>query len=142
MINEVRVLFLYPSVDFLRPFQREIEPVWGMHSTMIFADIRRYVYHTPVSTDDDTTVLDQVRGYLLMAPGVALSNLWGSVPSTSRQALQPLAFECKSAWTTQVVRQNYGGRPDVSRWTSRAGLSSRSPTKTVCRSNPSSPQVR
>ena len=41
-----------------------------MHSTMIFAGIRRYVYHTPVSANLDTTVLDQMRAYLLVAPKV------------------------------------------------------------------------
>jgi AcrR family transcriptional regulator len=83
MINEVRVHFLFPSVDIIRPFQREIELVWGMHSTMIFAGIRRYVYHTPVSNDDDTTVLDQMHAYLLVAPSV-LEEL---MPATAERKL-------------------------------------------------------
>ena len=70
MIDEVRAHFCYPSVDVVRPFAREFELVWGMHSTMVFAGIRRYVYHTPVSDDVDATVLDQVRAYLLVAPTV------------------------------------------------------------------------
>ena len=37
---------------------------------MVFAGIRRYVYHTPVSADDDATVLDQMHAYLLVAPQV------------------------------------------------------------------------
>jgi len=70
IIDEVRFQFLYPSVEAVKPLEREIELVWGMHSTMVFAGIRRYVYHTPVSADDSTTVLDQMHAYLLVAPRV------------------------------------------------------------------------
>jgi AcrR family transcriptional regulator len=70
IIGEVRFRFGYPSVDRIPPFERELELVWGMHSTMIFAGIRRYVYHTPVSDHVDTTVRDQLHAYLMVAPTV------------------------------------------------------------------------
>ena len=66
IIDEVRFRFGYPSVDRIPPFEREFELVWGMHSTMIFAGIRRYVYHTPVSDDVDTTVRDQMHAFLMV----------------------------------------------------------------------------
>jgi AcrR family transcriptional regulator len=70
IIDEVRFRLHYPSVTSVPPFEREIELAWGMHSTMVFAGIRRYVYHTPVSTDVETTVRDQLHAYLMAAPMV------------------------------------------------------------------------
>lgn len=70
MIGEVRDRLGYPPLDRVPPFEREVELVWGLHSTLVFLGIRRYVYHTPVSDDLDTTVLDQVHAYLLTAPRV------------------------------------------------------------------------
>jgi AcrR family transcriptional regulator len=70
MIDEVRDTFSYHSVKCIPPFEREIELVWGMHSTMVFVGIRRYVYHIQVSDDIDTTVRDQISAYLLVAPSV------------------------------------------------------------------------
>ena len=68
--DEARFRFGYPSISEVPVFEREIELVWGMHSTMVFVGIRRYVYHTPVSEDLDTTVRDQVHAYLMAAPRV------------------------------------------------------------------------
>jgi hypothetical protein len=85
IIDEVRFRFGYPSVKAVPVFEREIELVWGMHSTMVFVGIRRYVYHTPVSDDLDTTVLDQVNAYLMVAPKV-LSQL---MPAAVERKLQP-----------------------------------------------------
>ena len=62
-----------------------------MHSTMIFAGIRRYVYHTPVSHDDNTTVLDQMHAYLLVAPRVL-------------EELMPAAAERKALARKQSAR--------------------------------------
>lgn len=70
IVGEVRHRLGYPPVDAVAPFEREVELVWGMHSTMVFMGIRRYVYHTPVSDDVDTTVTDQIHAYLLGAPRV------------------------------------------------------------------------
>jgi len=70
IIGEVRHNFGYPPIEKVPPFEREIELVWGMHSTSVFVGIRRYVYHTPTSDDVDTTVLDQMHAYLLVAPRV------------------------------------------------------------------------
>ena len=84
IVDEVRVHFHYPSVEIVRPFAREIELAWGLHSTMIFAGIRRYVYHAPVSGDVDTTVLDQMHAYLLVAPKV-LAEL---MPASADRKLQ------------------------------------------------------
>jgi AcrR family transcriptional regulator len=68
--DEARFRFGYPPVKEVPVFEREIELVWGMHSTMVFVGIRRYVYHTPVSEDLDATVRDQVHAYLMTAPRV------------------------------------------------------------------------
>ena len=70
IIDEVRAQFGYSSVETIPPFEREIELVWGMHSTMVFVGIRRYVYHSAVSADVDATVRDQMHAYLLVAPMV------------------------------------------------------------------------
>ncbi len=70
IIGEVRHLLDYPLLGSIPPFEREVELVWGLHSTLIFLGIRRYVYRTPVSDDLDTTIRDQVLAYLLTAPRV------------------------------------------------------------------------
>jgi len=85
IIDEVRFRFGYPAVAVVPVFEREMELVWGMHSTMVFMGIRRYVYHTPVSDDIDTTVKDQVHAYLLAAPTV-LAEL---MPAAAPDKIQP-----------------------------------------------------
>ena len=70
IIGEARFTFGYPALECRPPEQREIELVWGMHSTTVFLGIRRYVYHTSVSPDLQTTVLDQMRAYLHTVPEV------------------------------------------------------------------------
>jgi AcrR family transcriptional regulator len=68
VIGEVRRENGFPDLSEVAPHPRELELVWGMHSTNIFLGIRRYVYRTPVAPDVDATVRDQMRAYLLMAP--------------------------------------------------------------------------
>lgn len=70
IVDEARFRFGYPSIKEVPVFEREIELVWGMHSTMVFVGIRRNVYHTPVSEDLDATVKDQVNAFLMVAPRV------------------------------------------------------------------------
>jgi AcrR family transcriptional regulator len=70
IVDEVRFRNGYPPVATVPVFAREMELVWGMHSTMVFVGIRRYVYHTDVSDDIEATAIDQMRGYLLVAPAV------------------------------------------------------------------------
>jgi hypothetical protein len=70
IIGEARFTFGYPSLECRQAAPREIELVWGMHSTTVFLGIRRYVYHTSVSPDLQTTVLDQMRAYLHTVPEV------------------------------------------------------------------------
>jgi AcrR family transcriptional regulator len=70
IIGEARFKFGYPALECQPAGPREIELVWGMHSTTVFLGIRRYVYHTPVSPDVLTTVLDQMRAYLHIVPQV------------------------------------------------------------------------
>jgi AcrR family transcriptional regulator len=68
IVAETRRAYGFADLDQIPPFAREIELVWGMHSTCIFLGVRRYVYRSPVSTDIEATVRDQVRAYLHMAP--------------------------------------------------------------------------
>lgn len=70
IIGEARFTFGYPDLACRPAEPREIELVWGMHSTTVFLGIRRYVYHTPASPDVQTTVLDQMRAYLHTVPEV------------------------------------------------------------------------
>jgi AcrR family transcriptional regulator len=70
IIGEARHQFGYPDLICRPATPREIELVWGMHSTNIFIGIRRYVYQAAVSPDLQTTVLDQMRAYLLVVPEV------------------------------------------------------------------------
>jgi AcrR family transcriptional regulator len=70
IVDEARHTFGYPSLECKPATPREIELVWGMHSTHIFLGIRRYVYHAPVSPDVTTTVHDQMRAYLHIVPEV------------------------------------------------------------------------
>lgn len=70
IVDEVRAQFGYPALDHVPMFEREMELVWGMHSSVIFVGIRRYVYHTKVSEDLPTIVKDQMRAYLAIAPHV------------------------------------------------------------------------
>lgn len=70
LIGEVRAQFGYPGFDEIAMFEREMELVWGMHSTNIFVGIRRYAYHTKVSGDLPMIVKDQMRAYLAIAPQV------------------------------------------------------------------------
>jgi AcrR family transcriptional regulator len=70
IIGEARHKFGYPDLASQPATPREIELVWGMHSTNIFIGIRRYVYQTAVSPDMETTVRDQMRAYLHVVPEV------------------------------------------------------------------------
>lgn len=70
IISETRIHFGFPTVEDVPICEREIELVWGMHSTCIYVGFRRHVYHVPVSADIDTTVSDQMRAYLMIAPVV------------------------------------------------------------------------
>lgn len=70
IIDEARWRFGFPSTDRVPPHEREVELVWGMHSTLVFHGIRRYVYETRVSHDVPAILRDQVRAYLHMAPVV------------------------------------------------------------------------
>jgi AcrR family transcriptional regulator len=74
IVDEVRRENGFPDLSAIAADPREIELVWGMHSTTIFLGIRRYVYRTPVSPDVDTTVRDQMQAYLHMAP-IVMSEL-------------------------------------------------------------------
>jgi AcrR family transcriptional regulator len=70
IIGEARHTFGYPDLASRPATPREIELVWGMHSTNVFIGIRRYVYLTEVSPDVRTTVFDQMRAYLHVVPEV------------------------------------------------------------------------
>jgi AcrR family transcriptional regulator len=91
VIDEARFRFRYPSVETVPVFDREVEFVWGMHSTMIFGGIRRYVYHIDVWGDIETVVRDQIRSYLAsvaavmeeLMPGAAAKRI---APAKMRQA--------------------------------------------------------
>jgi AcrR family transcriptional regulator len=83
MIGEARFAFGFPNVERRRAAPREIELVWGMHSTNIFLGVRRYVYQTPVSEDWRTTVRDQLRAYLGVVPEV-MAELMPSVQEKPR----------------------------------------------------------
>ena len=56
IIGEARFSFGFPDLECVPAAPRELELVWGMHSTHEFIGIRRYVYRTPVSPDQRTTV--------------------------------------------------------------------------------------
>jgi AcrR family transcriptional regulator len=70
IISEARFQFGFPDLECVPATPREIELVWGMHSTHVFLGIRRYVYHTLVTPDLPTTVFDQMRAYLHVVPEV------------------------------------------------------------------------
>jgi AcrR family transcriptional regulator len=70
IIGEARHTFGYPDLASRPATPREIELVWGLHSTNVFIGIRRYVYLTEVSPDLRTTVFDQMRAYLHVVPEV------------------------------------------------------------------------
>ena len=82
IIGEARHNFGYPDLICKPATPREIELVWGMHSTNVFIGIRRYVYQTAVSPDLRTTVLDQTRAYLHIVPEV-MEELMPSTQSRS-----------------------------------------------------------
>ncbi|MBL0372128.1 TetR/AcrR family transcriptional regulator [Rhizobium sp. KVB221] len=75
--NEARRAFGFASIEDVPVFEREMELIWGLHSTVIFVGIRLYVYHTPVSNDLAAIIGDQVRAYLAVAP-IVLSELMPS----------------------------------------------------------------
>jgi AcrR family transcriptional regulator len=70
IVDEVRFQGGYPPIADVPMHERELELVWGMHSTLIFHGIRRYVYEMKVSHDVPTIIRDQLRAYLLAAPFV------------------------------------------------------------------------
>jgi AcrR family transcriptional regulator len=80
VIGEVRFLNRFPPVESVPAFDREIEFVWGMHSTMVFVGIRRYVYHIDACRDVETLVRDQVRSYLATVPSV-MAELMSNAPA-------------------------------------------------------------
>ncbi len=70
IIGEARFKYGFPDLECKPANPRELELVWGMHSTAVFMGIRRYVYNTEVSPDLQTTVSDQMRAYLHIVPQV------------------------------------------------------------------------
>jgi AcrR family transcriptional regulator len=68
IISGVRAHFGFPGVAEVPFFDREVELVWGMHSTLVYVGIRRYVYHTQAAVDLEATVRDQMRAYLMIVP--------------------------------------------------------------------------
>jgi AcrR family transcriptional regulator len=68
IISGVRTQFGFPGFADVPFFDREVELVWGMHSTLVYVGIRRYVYHAEAAVDLEATVRDQMRAYLMIAP--------------------------------------------------------------------------
>lgn len=53
------------------PFQeRELELVWGMHSTFVYIGMRKFIYNLPLPDDLGAVIRDQAAGYLLAAERV------------------------------------------------------------------------
>jgi AcrR family transcriptional regulator len=80
IIDEARFTFGFPSIDEIPPHAREVELVWGMHSTPIFQGVRRYVYEMTVALDCVAAVRDHVRAYLLAVPAM-MTELMGAKTS-------------------------------------------------------------
>jgi AcrR family transcriptional regulator len=68
IIDEVRSVFGFPPIAVIPPSAREIELVWGMHSTPIFQGVRRYVDEMDLALDCVSNVRDHVRSYLISVP--------------------------------------------------------------------------
>jgi AcrR family transcriptional regulator len=68
VVGEVRHEAGCPGFAEVPLLPREIELAWGMHSTMVFQGVRRYVYHSPIYSELNDTVRDQIAAYLLAAP--------------------------------------------------------------------------
>jgi AcrR family transcriptional regulator len=99
IIDEARFMFGFPPITEIPPHAREIELVWGLHSTPVFQGIRRYVYEMTVALDCVATVRDHVRAYLLAVPGL-MQELMGAkasavdpAPAVSAEAIRTPAAE-------------------------------------------------
>jgi AcrR family transcriptional regulator len=103
IIDEARFTFGFPSIAEIPPHAREVELVWGMHSTPIFQGVRRYVYEMNVALDCVATVRDHVRAYLLAVPLMMAELMGGEASSTDHaqgvpaKPTLPLATEAAKA---------------------------------------------
>jgi AcrR family transcriptional regulator len=70
MVDEARAVFGYPGLSEVPLFEREMELIWGLHSSVVFVGIRRYVYHTRVSSNHEMIIRDQIDALLAIAPKV------------------------------------------------------------------------
>jgi AcrR family transcriptional regulator len=86
IIDEMRRQAGFPTIAATPPHEREIELVWGMHSTMVFHGVRRYVYESNVGKDVPSMIRDQAAAYLHMAPRVMAELM---PPKRSAKAAQP-----------------------------------------------------
>jgi AcrR family transcriptional regulator len=67
VLAETRSEFGLPDLT-IRPIQpRELELVWGMHSTFVFIGMRHFLYNMPLPEDLAAVIRDQASGYLRSA---------------------------------------------------------------------------
>ena len=92
IIQAVRLEFGYADIATLPPREREVELVWGLHSTFTFLGQRRYIYEMEVSRDLGATIRDQIFAYLSVAP-VVMADLLG-----------PPAVQKDNEWKAKSVR--------------------------------------
>jgi AcrR family transcriptional regulator len=94
IIQAVRLEFGYADIEALPPREREVELVWGLHSTFTFLGQRRYIYEMEVSRDLGATIRDQIFAYLSAAP-VVMADLLG-----------PPAVQKENEWKARSVRSS------------------------------------
>jgi AcrR family transcriptional regulator len=70
IVRAARHEFGFPSPDEIAITEREIELIWGFHSTASFSGMRIYVYQMPLASDVGEIMADQINAYLAVVGAV------------------------------------------------------------------------
>jgi AcrR family transcriptional regulator len=70
VVQLLRVANRLPPVDKLPIAESEFELVWGLHASIFYLGVRKWVYGLPIPTDIDADIAARVTGFLHGAPAV------------------------------------------------------------------------
>ena len=112
IIAEARHYFGHPAPGEVALDPREIELVWGMHSTPVFQGVRRFVYQMKLPIDPLATLRDNVRGYMLGVPILMQELMGGDGPAVRRhQPERAAAKKTGSPAGRRLPARRSGGKP-------------------------------
>ena len=78
VLQETRDHFNLPGNAEVAFQERELELIWGMHSTFVFIGMRKFIYNLPLPSDLAGVIRDQTSGYLQAAQRVMAEVIAGT----------------------------------------------------------------